>query len=370
MAGNYTSFGGAVEQAIKKNQLSPAEQKAAARLAQLSPAERAIQRELDLKRAAAKSTKPNTSLKTTTNTSIKPVRTLPPASGGMRTVTGKAVTVADDAAKIAGSGSKVGGALKVVGKGLGKVATPLAALEQAYQTGRLVFNEDAREEAAQGYEDMADARGNTATDVIGAPLGLYGDAAMRTVKGGLGGVTTIYGAGKALADTAMATANANKSAREADEKAADPKMQSILQAVKDRQATYMGLSKEERAMVDGMGAKEAKQYLQDKQSPPSMKKGSPSFVGPPKSAMFPESMKEGSPSFIGPRVPKAIPVAEPIEVDQDRAMALFQNTHGGPFDPKSSMDKAKMAAIQNLMAQKGSERLTPNQFSLKIYRQS
>jgi len=355
MAKNSTTFGDAVEKAIKKNQLSPAERKAAERLAQLSPAERAIQRELDLKRAAAKSTKPNTSLKTTTptNTSIKPVRTLPPASGGMRTVTGNAVTVADDAAKIAGSGSKVGGALKVVGKGLGKVATPLAALEQAYQTGRLVFNEDAREEAAQGYEDMADD-----------------NALMRTVKGGLGGVTTIYGAGRALADLASSTSDANKSTQELDKKLADPKTQSMLQTVKDRQATYMGLSKEERAMVDGMGAKEAKQYLQDKQSPPSMKKGPPSFVGPPKSAMFPESMKEGSPSFIGPRVPKAIPVAEPVEVDQDRAMALFQNTHGGPFDPKSSMDKAKMAAIQNLMAQKGSERLTPNQFSLKIYRQS
>jgi hypothetical protein len=344
MAGNFTTFGGAVENAIKKNQLSPAERKAAERLAQLSPAERKIQADLDRKRAAAKSTK-----------------------------TGKAVTVADDAAKITRAGSKAGGALKVVGKGLGKIAAPLAALEQAYQTGRLVFNEDAREEAAQGYEDMADD-----------------NALMRTAKGALGGVTTIYGAGKSLYDYGDTMKDVINSSRELDKKMSDPKTKSMLQDVKDRQATYMGLSKEERALVDGMGGKEAKQYLQDKQTPPSMKKGppsfvrppksamlpesmkegSPSFVGPPKSAMFPESMKEGSPSFIGPRVPKAIPVAEPVEVDQDRAMALFQNTHGGPFDPKSSMDKAKMATIQNLMAQKGSESLTPNQFSLKIYRQS
>jgi hypothetical protein len=34
------------------------------------------------------------------------------------------------------------------------------------------------------------------------------------------------------------------------------------------------------------------------------------------------------------------------------------------------MDKGKMEAIQNLMAKKGSEKLTPNQFSLQIYRQS
>jgi len=69
--------------------------------------------------------------------------------------------------------------------------------------------------------------------------------------------------------------------------------------------------------------------------------------------------------------PKAIPVAEPVAapaVDTDRAAALFAKTHGSAFDPKSSMDKKKMAAITNLMGQEGSEALTPNQFALKIYR--
>jgi hypothetical protein len=78
------------------------------------------------------------------------------------------------------------------------------------------------------------------------------------------------------------------------------------------------------------------------------------------------AVADSGPAFSPPKEP----VAEPAKVDMDRAMALFQNTHGGPFDPKSSMDKGKLAAIQNLMAQKGSESLTPNQFSLKIYRQS
>ena len=64
--------------------------------------------------------------------------------------------------------------------------------------------------------------------------------------------------------------------------------------------------------------------------------------------------------------PKAIPVAEPV--DTDRAAMLFAKTHGSAFDPKSSMDKKKMAAITNLMGQEGSEALTPNQFALKIYR--
>jgi hypothetical protein len=64
--------------------------------------------------------------------------------------------------------------------------------------------------------------------------------------------------------------------------------------------------------------------------------------------------------------PKAIPVAEPI--DNNTALALFNNTHGSAFDPKSSMDKKKMAAITSLMSKAGSDKLTPNQFAMQIYR--
>ena len=58
--------------------------------------------------------------------------------------------------------------------------------------------------------------------------------------------------------------------------------------------------------------------------------------------------------------------AEPV--DMNRAATLFAKTHGGRFNPKSRVDRKKMAAITNLMAQKGSEKLTPNQFALTIYR--
>jgi len=60
--------------------------------------------------------------------------------------------------------------------------------------------------------------------------------------------------------------------------------------------------------------------------------------------------------------------AEPV--DMNRAATLFAKTHGGQFNPKSSVDQKKMAAITNLMAQKGSEKLTPNQFALLVYRTS
>lgn len=64
---------------------------------------------------------------------------------------------------------------------------------------------------------------------------------------------------------------------------------------------------------------------------------------------------------------KALMMPEEPTTDST-ALSLFEKTHGGPFDPKSSMDKKKMAAIINLMGQEGSDKLTPNQFALKIYR--
>lgn len=337
--GNYTTFGSAVEKAIKKKQLSPAELKAVERLKQLSPAEIKIQADLVRKRAATKSAKPtNTSLKTTT--------------------------------KIAGAGSKAGGALKVAGKVAGKIAVPLAAIEQAYQTGMLIGSEEARERAAQEYEDLADD-----------------NALMRAGKGALGGVTTIYGAGRALYEHGETMGDVRDSYKKLNKKLEDPKNQSMIQEVKDRQATYMSLSDQEKAKVDRMGGKEAKQYLSDLKNPPSMKEGEPEFIGPPDYA---KSTRKKSSEFVNlpeyairpktprattePEPPRATIVPEPpkarIVGDEDRAMALFQNTHGGPFDPKSAMDRGKMDAIKKLMAQKGSERLTPNQFSLQIYRQS
>lgn len=59
---------------------------------------------------------------------------------------------------------------------------------------------------------------------------------------------------------------------------------------------------------------------------------------------------------------------EAAPVDMTKAEQLFKVTHGTPFDTKSSMDKRKMAEITSLLSQAGSDKLTPNQFALKIYR--
>ena len=64
-----------------------------------------------------------------------------------------------------------------------------------------------------------------------------------------------------------------------------------------------------------------------------------------------------------------VPDMKKVEpVDMSKAEQLFKTTHGSGFDPKSSMDKRKMEEITGLLSKAGSDKLTPNQFALKIYR--
>ena len=64
------------------------------------------------------------------------------------------------------------------------------------------------------------------------------------------------------------------------------------------------------------------------------------------------------------------------KLEEDRAIKLFETTHGGSFDPNSGMDKTKMDVIKQQMA-KNPDLLTMgedefdkkrNQFALSIYR--
>jgi hypothetical protein len=64
--------------------------------------------------------------------------------------------------------------------------------------------------------------------------------------------------------------------------------------------------------------------------------------------------------------PKAIVVPEE---DDDQLQKLFRVAHGGPFNPKSKMDKGKMEQIRGMLAEQGGMGdMTPNQFALQLYR--
>ena len=85
-----------------------------------------------------------------------------------------------------------------------------------------------------------------------------------------------------------------------------------------------------------------------------------------------ERREAGDESFEGhPAFPSYSPAEEPAPAaDPQLTESLFRKAHGGPFDPKSSMDKRKMAEIEQLLAEQGGlGDMSANQFALKLYRQ-
>ena len=61
--------------------------------------------------------------------------------------------------------------------------------------------------------------------------------------------------------------------------------------------------------------------------------------------------------------------AKAVPVDDAQAMDLFKTVHGGDFDPKSSMDKTKLAKIKENLMKDDFKGLSPNQFALRMYRE-
>ena len=79
-----------------------------------------------------------------------------------------------------------------------------------------------------------------------------------------------------------------------------------------------------------------------------------------------------------PDSPKGVDVSEAAKAEvvsqdpddyEDKAIELFQNTHGTSFDPKSSKDLGKLEKMKSLLAEMGGMgEMTPNQFALQMYR--
>jgi hypothetical protein len=331
--------------------LTELEKAIADRLKQLSPEERKIQSKVNLDRMGKQQlniaaenntglkTTSNTGLKTTSNTGLKTVRNIAPETGGMRTVTGRARTVGDDVLKLTGKAPK--GTLL---KGVGKLAVPLAAAEQAYQTLKLIFSEDARDEAAKDYEDSANE-----------------GALMRTAKGALGGVTSIYAAGKNIGDTMGAYTRA----REGDTAFQNKQKELIARGILDKDGKP--IRREEAAPATSTPASpvptsatpEAESTGYAKLESAMYPEGVEIGTRPPEtvkleSNMFPEGVEvakgrdllRGNPvtSTVTAESPKAAP-----EISEDRMSALFRKTMGTAFDPKSKMDIGKMNQLREFV---------------------
>ena len=88
----------------------------------------------------------------------------------------------------------------------------------------------------------------------------------------------------------------------------------------------------------------------------------------------PEPLDTAPSAYSNPEFPEAPePAAKAVVVpaeEDEVALRLFKNAHNSSFDPKSSMDKKKMATLRKLLADQGGlGDMTDNQFALKLYRQ-
>ena len=72
--------------------------------------------------------------------------------------------------------------------------------------------------------------------------------------------------------------------------------------------------------------------------------------------------------FDGADILDEADIARRSEVPADKLAELFRKTHGGPFDPTSKMDRAKMATITSMIGEdRNLLNISPTQFALKVY---
>ena len=72
--------------------------------------------------------------------------------------------------------------------------------------------------------------------------------------------------------------------------------------------------------------------------------------------------------FDGADILDEADIARRADVPEDKLAELFKKTHGSSFDPKSKVDKAKMATITSMIGEdRNLLNISPTQFALKVY---
>lgn len=304
----------------------------------------------------------------------------------------KAVTPAPVAAAV----SKAAPVGKVALKSAGRLAGPLGAAYSAYEAGKLIASEDARKEALENVEAMAEE-----------------GAATRAVTSAFDPINTIYGAGASALDLAgTAYGNYAEDTSETDAIVADK----VAAKAAQEEALAEGLTPDEESrlrkyarqnklkefgaiqtgdqarsmyesvfgsdeVVDGLIEGEALGEALDKgiemgAIPARIVKRSARKAKRAARKAEPVTADDLDPDMrdmMGTPEAESAPESAPeSEVDYtDEAISLFKNTHGTSFDPKSSMDKGKLDKMKAMLAKQGGlGEMSPNQFALKVYRSS
>jgi hypothetical protein len=224
-------------------------------------------------------------------------------------------------------------------KAVGRAAPVVAAATEAVRLGKLVADEDYRKENEAAYEDLAEK-----------------NFLQRAVEGGLGGVASIYAAGKNIDDTVGAYTRAMKG----DMAFQNKQKELIARGILDRDGKP--IRREEAAPAPEFDGEALSRALID--APPVQ----PAETAPRESDALAayEDIETGN-------APKAIIVDEsetqaPV-IDEARMAALFRKTTGTAFDPKSRVDKARMADLTSFIEQ-DPERLNKSdtKIALDFYR--
>jgi hypothetical protein len=318
-----------------QNQLSPEERRIADQRKQLSPEERKIQRESNLKKMGQKQIDARNA-KAQAYLDKKAAQKAPSAAYKAGRSSAKAQQAVKEGAKQLLKETKAlasSPATKAAGKMVGAAGRAVAPVVEGVRAARLLTSEDYRKQNEEAYEDLGEK-----------------NAFLRAVEGGLGGVSTIYAAGKNMLDTVGASARGRKSGIAAEDK----KRELIARGILDEEGRPI---RRQEAMAEPTeGATESTQQstTMDGEALSKALVEAPD-VQPAETAPRTAEVEAAYKEIEAGNVPKAIPVdeetLEPIkpQLDEGRMAALFRTTTGTSFNPKSKADMGRMQQLRDFV---------------------
>ena len=308
---------------MAKNQtLSPEERRMANRMDQLSPEERKIQSKTNVERMGRKQIETrNAKAQSYIDKKNAEMRARPAYKAGRASAQAQRATT--EALK------KAAPKAATFGRALSKAAVPVAAATELVRAGKLATDAEYRKENEQAYEDLAEK-----------------NFLQRAIEGGLGGVSTIYAAGKNIADAAGSYARANRSIIDARNK----EKELIARGILDEEGRPTRLREAAEAGMTGAveGGASSPQFDGEAlsraliEAPP---------VQPAETAPRTPEVEAAYKEIEAGNVPKAIVVdeskLETPELDENRMAQLYRKTTGSVYNPEvSKAAREKMAQLK------------------------
>lgn len=310
----------------KKQILSPEERKMANRMEQLSPEEKKIQSKTNVERMGQKQIETrNAKAQAYIDKKNVEMRARPAYKAGRASAQAQRATT--EAIK------KAAPKAATFGRAISKAAVPIAAATELVRAGKLATDAEYRKENEQAYEDLAEK-----------------NFLQRAIEGGLGGVSTIYAAGKNIADAAGSYARANRSIIDARNKEKELIARGILD--EEGRPTRLREAASEAMEAGSTGAIEGgatSPQFDGEALSRALVEAAP--VQPAETAPRTPEVEAAYKEIEAGNVPKAIVVdeskLETPELDENRMAQLYRKTTGSVYNPEvSKAAREKMAQLK------------------------